>query len=300
MSAPTDPIREPASQPRPPQTIEQLVMERLGRETVGPVDLCPFIGSLHPSFIVHHEDARWFRFSDGSGALLPPGFYVVPIAPNCELPAGVTIVRPSDDAWLGKKLEELRQKYARHGDVIAAWEAIERIAKRNSEWPDAPYAMPAWLNEYLRRAADKISRLHLGIRPDDDRPSDEIGFIGELRKVPQSDGAKAMKPTRCRDERARYVGDALGFVGKGWNAFARHDRVEADESLLRVYDADFGDNKAYRDETRELLFSVLNKQAAENEQKSVSPEGFKNRVSKARTARQSAKPIIEPTSRHDD
>ena len=98
-----------------------------------------------------------------------------------------------DDRALVERLEELRREAEADGDfldVVAVWEAIERIAVHNrrlSEQGEAPHPFPEWINNYLLRSADKISRLWLGIRPEDDRPLADMGVdnIGELRKVPE-------------------------------------------------------------------------------------------------------------------
>jgi hypothetical protein len=96
----------------------------------------------------------------------------------------------SDDLFLAKKLDELQsqlQADSEFPDVIAVWEAIKRITGRNQRCVErgiAPYPLPEWVNEYLLRSSDKIGRLELGIRVEDDRPLPSINFneVGELRK----------------------------------------------------------------------------------------------------------------------
>jgi hypothetical protein len=181
---------------------------------------------------------------------------------------------------LGERLEELRREAEADGDfldVVAVWEAIERIAGHNRRLTDqgeAPYPFPEWINNYLLRSADKISRLWLGIRPEDDRPLADIGFdnIGELRKVPQGE--------RLHDARIDHVASALGFVRPGVTAFQRHDRTTRDAEYLRIYDnPDLQGDRRYQTEVRRAVVGQMKKREHIGSEQAVI-----NRLSKARRA----------------
>jgi hypothetical protein len=195
-----------------------------------------------------------------------------------------------DAAALAEALEELHRKFIGDGeppgDVIAAWEAIERLArlnKRREGRGEPPFPMPGWINDYLLRSADKIRRLSLGIPPEDDRRDIPIDEIGVLRKVRHADGGGA---ERFRDERLKHVAPAMGFAAKGWTAFQRHDRAEDDALFLRIHDdPDLKDNKvlrtnnkALRTEVRQSLYGVIAKQEG------LGDGAIRNRLSAARTA----------------
>jgi hypothetical protein len=189
-----------------------------------------------------------------------------------------------DDRALGERLEELRRDAEADGDfpdVIAVWAAIERIAVHNRRLMDqgkAPHPFPEWINNYLLRSADKISRLWHGIRPEDDRDLAFVNFneIGELRKVPQGE--------RRRDNRINHVASALGFVRNGATAFQRHDRARRDADYLRVYDnPDLQGNRPLQTDVRRAVLLAMKK----NEH--IDTEAAKNRLSKARRAAQRSK-----------
>lgn len=184
------------------------------------------------------------------------------------------------DRVLGERLEELRRAAEADGDfldVVAVWEAIERIAVHNRRLTDqgeAPHPFPAWINNYLLRSADKISRLWLGIRPEDDRPSADIGVdnIGELRKVPEGG--------RLRDDRINHIASALGFVRPGVTAFQRHDGATRDADYLRIYDdPDLQGNRRYQTEVRRAVVDQMKKT-----ERIGTDEAVRNRLSKARRA----------------
>lgn len=187
------------------------------------------------------------------------------------------------DAELAKELEELRRKFVADGsapgNVIAAWQAIAQIARRNKECTargETPCPAPSWVNEYLLHSADKIERLCVGIAPDDDRPVTEViaaGEFGCLRQVRRADGKLG---ERIRDERASHVSAALGFAGKGWSAFARHDRAEADDRFLRMIDNPELTDKSLRNEVRRRIGKVVERQEG------LSGQAIRNRLSKAR------------------
>jgi hypothetical protein len=175
--------------------------------------------------------------------------------------------RQLSDASLAKKLDELHSTFD-PDDVVVIWEAIGRVAARNNErGKRGSYPMPRWINDYLLRSADKISRLSLGVRPEDDRPLLEIPVdeIGELRQVPQSD--------RLRDGRVDRVAVALGFVRQGSSAFQRHDRAERDQQYLVLYDND----EATDADQNLLVTSIMKNEGISSEQ------AVRNRLSKART-----------------
>ena len=100
--------------------------------------------------------------------------------------------RPGDRA-LVERLEILHRAFEADKDfpdVVAVWETIERISANNRkllERGEAANPFPEWVNDYLLRSADKISRLWLGIRPEDDRPKADMSFdeVGGLRRVRQ-------------------------------------------------------------------------------------------------------------------
>ena len=187
--------------------------------------------------------------------------------------------RRPNDRTLDEGLEALRREAEADGDfldVVAVWEAIERIAVHNRRLTDqgeAPHPFPAWINNYLLRSADKISRLWLGIRPEDDRPLADIGVdnIGELRKVPEGG--------RLRDDRINHVASALGFVRPGVTAFQRHDRVARDADYLRLLD----DRDLQRKDRRAIVNQMKNTEHIGTD------EAAWNRLSKARRAAQRAK-----------
>lgn len=145
-----------------------------------------------------------------------------------------------------------------------------------------PYPLPEWINDYLLRSADKIGRLWLGIKPDDDRPLMSMNFneVGELRKMREGDGAGH---ERFRDRRTDYVAAALGFATKGASAFSRHDRTERDRLYLRIYDnpdlklTDRPDLKLT--DRRTLFHSIMKNEGIGTDQ------AVRNRLSRARTKR---------------
>ena len=178
------------------------------------------------------------------------------------------------------RLEGLRQDFAEDEtfpNALAAWEAIRYISRENRNRAaagEAAIPIPDWLNEYLLRCADKIGRLWLGIRPDDNRTISEIGpdNVGELRKVQRGE--------RVRDERAGDVAAALGFVIKGTTVFQKVDQISKDEAFLDSYDnPDLLDNKALVKEIQELTLNTMMRQD------SITEGSAKNRLSKARERR---------------
>jgi hypothetical protein len=184
-----------------------------------------------------------------------------------------------DDLLLAKKLDELRSQFGADSefpDVIAVWEAIKRITGRNQRCVEqgiAPYPLPEWVNEYLLRSADKIGRLELGIRVEDDRPLSSMNFneVGELRKVPEGKGG------RCRDARSDHVAAALGLVRKGWNAFQHHDKSIRNAQYLELYDNPaLKDDKHLRREVQGIVIGQMKK----NEH--MEEPAAHNRLSKAR------------------
>ena len=168
---------------------------------------------------------------------------------------------------LDEKLDELRREFELGGDfpdVVAAWEAIGRILTHNRLQSDvAPFPLPEWVSNYLAQAADKIGRLELGIRPEDNRPLGTIPFdeVGELRKVPHAG--------RSRDDRTRHLAGALGFVRNGVTAFQRHDRTRLDALYLHIHD----DREATPQVRRAVVQAMKTVGTA---------EGGRNRLSKAR------------------
>jgi hypothetical protein len=180
--------------------------------------------------------------------------------------------KPRDDRALGERLEELRREAEADGDfldVVAVWEAIKRVAVNNRqllEQGEAAHPFPEWINNYLLRSADKISRLWLGIKPEDDRQLASINFneIGELRKVPQKE--------RLRDDRVNHLASALGFVRRGMTAFQRHDRTTRDADYLRIYD----DPDLPTDVRRKFVGQMTKHIGTE--------QAVRNRLSKARRA----------------
>jgi hypothetical protein len=188
----------------------------------------------------------------------------------------------ANDPAFDDRLEELRRLYEADEafpNGVAAWEAIGLILGRNGRLlreGEAPCRFPEWINNYLLRTADKIGRLWLGIRPEDDRPlTSMVNEIGELRKVQQMD--------RFRDDRISHLASALGFVRQGVSAFRRHDRTVRDAEYLKIYDdPDLEDNKPHQQEVRQALVRVVMR----NEGISTE-EAVKNRLSKARKARRS-------------
>jgi hypothetical protein len=185
----------------------------------------------------------------------------------------------ADEIALSKSLERLRHSFERDNDVIALWEAIAVIGRydKRSERKGLPrQPMPNWISNYLADSAEKIHRLWLGIEPADDRPVRDMAFdtVGKLRKVPQSDGGG---DTRFRDERVLHVARAFGLAGSGWNAFQKHDRLEADADLLAIYDDPaLQEDPKLRKEVHGTLFNLI--QTQEN----ASPASVRNRLSKAR------------------
>ncbi len=179
-------------------------------------------------------------------------------------------------------MEELRRLYEADEafpNAVVAWEAIGLILGRNGrllQKGEAPYRLPDWINKYLLRTADKIGRLWLGIRPEDDRPLPSmVNEIGELRKIPQGN--------RYRDDRIGHLASALGFVRQGASAFHRHDRIMRDADYLRIYDnPDLQDNKPYQKEIRQALVHAMMKNEG-----IATEEAVRNRLSKARAARRS-------------
>jgi hypothetical protein len=182
-----------------------------------------------------------------------------------------------DDRALGERLEKLRREAEADGDfldVVAVWEAIERIAVHNRRLTNqgaAPHPFPEWVNNYLLRSADKIGRLWLGIRPKDDRPVADIGVdkCGELRKVPQAG--------RLRDARINHLASALGFVRTGMTAFQRHDRTTRDADYLRIYD----DPDLPTEGRRKFVAQMKDTEHSGTEQ------AVRNRLSKARRSKSS-------------
>lgn len=181
------------------------------------------------------------------------------------------------DAGLDAKLEELYQQFSLDKpfpDVIFAWEAIAQVADENEKrrkHGNPLYPFPEWLEDYLRCCAEKIARLHLGIKPEDNRTIEEIGVsnVGELRKV--RDG------NSFRDARADHVGGALGFVRPGTNIFRSHDKAIRDERSLSIYDHEqLGENKPLQREIRRAVIQQM--KDAEN----IDDGAAQNRLSKAR------------------
>ena len=115
-------------------------------------------------------------------------------------------------------------RYGRQSSVLQGTTAAADGPKAK-----APYPFPEWINNYLHRSADKISRLWLGIRPEDDRPLADMNFDGKLRKVPEGEEL-------LRDHRVDHLASALGFVRRGMNAFQRHDRTTRAADYLRIHD----------------------------------------------------------------
>lgn len=190
----------------------------------------------------------------------------------------------SDDLFLARKLDELQSQFEADDefpDAIAVWEAIRRIAKRNLDCSPSggkPYPFPAWINNYLYRGAEKISRLWLGIKTDDDQPLLEKGLsgVGELRKVAYGKKGGASE-LRYRDDRAKHVTAALGFVQKGRNAFQHHDKSTRDADYLQIHDDPaLEDNKQLRRDVRRIVIEQMKK----NEH--IDEPAARNRLSKAR------------------
>jgi len=74
----------------------------------------------------------------------------------------------------------------------------------------------------------------------------------------------------------------LGLAGKGRNAFQRHDRIENDDSFLRIWDdPTVADDQAMRNKVRRVLALVVEKQEG------VTRDALENRLSKARQRRRS-------------
>jgi hypothetical protein len=186
--------------------------------------------------------------------------------------------RPGDRA-LAERLEGLRRAFEAGGDfpdVVAVWEAIERITANNRKLlkqGEAAGPFPEWVNDYLHRSADKIGRLWLGIRPEDDRPMADIGFdeVGELKQVRQGG--------RLRDDRISHVAAALGFARRGVTAFQRHDRTTRDADYIKIYD-----DPDLQIEGRRAVVSQMKKTEHINTDQAV-----RNRLSKARRAAQRSK-----------
>jgi hypothetical protein len=184
----------------------------------------------------------------------------------------------ADTMELAKKLDELQSQFEADNefpDVIAVWEAMGRIARRNldcSRSGGKPHPFPAWINSYIARGAEKISRLWLGIKTDDDQPLSEKGIsgTGELRKVPHGKKDSASE-LRYRDVRADHVASALGFVQKGRSAFQHHDKSTSDAQYLEIYDV-----HALEDQQRRTVIEQMMK----NE--SITEAAARNRPSKAR------------------
>jgi hypothetical protein len=187
------------------------------------------------------------------------------------------------DPALAERLDALRHAFEADKafpDVVAVWEAIKLVTAKNknlSERGAEPYPLPDWISSYLLRSADKISRLSLGIHPEDDRPLAlmNVGEVGCLRKVRQAD--------RDRDVRATSVGTAFGFVRKGKSAFQHHDRAERDSQYLGIYDdPSLDDEKPVQREVRRAVLMAMMK----NEH--IGSEAAKNRLSKARASRRNS------------
>jgi hypothetical protein len=187
------------------------------------------------------------------------------------------------DRALAKKLDELRNQFeadSRFPDVIALWEAMGRIARRNLDCSSGgmPYPFPAWINSYLCRGAEKISRLWLGIHPNDDQSLIEKGIsgTGELRKVPhgKKDGTSKL---RYRDVRTDHVASALGFVQKGRSAFQHHDKSTRDADYLSIYDdRSLQDNEQLRRDVRGMVIGAM------ETNEGITEPAARNRLSKAR------------------
>ncbi|MBW4022020.1 MAG: hypothetical protein HIU92_02615 [Proteobacteria bacterium] len=197
------------------------------------------------------------------------------------------------DSTLSRALDDLRDRYSQDGDVIAAWDAIERLTKHNRKQAErglTPYPMPDWMNSYLAQCAEKIGRLSLGIDPADERPLPSIPFdeVGALRQVPDAEGGYT-------DKRSSYVGQALGFVRKGWSAFQRHDRETSDDLHLSIHDSpQLEDHRQLRKEVQGSLSDLIQKQ------ESISALAFRNRLSKARQSPRRSKTITKPAPRSRD
>jgi hypothetical protein len=132
-----------------------------------------------------------------------------------------------------------------------------------------------WVNEYLLRSSDKIGRLELGIRVEDDRPfpSMNVNEVGELRKVPHGKGDKC----RYRDVRTDHVASALGFVQKGWSAFQHHDKSTRDADYLGIYDGLALEDQQHRRGIRRTIIEMMMKNEGIDGERAA-----RNRLSKAR------------------
>jgi hypothetical protein len=192
----------------------------------------------------------------------------------------------TEEPALAKKLQDLRRKFIAaeaFPDVVAVWEAIRVITNLNSKLSKqgrVPHPLPGWINDYLLQSANKIGRLSLGIRPEDERPLASMNFneVGELRAVCQTD--------RVRDTRTHHVASALGFVRKGESAFQRHDRIERDANYLRIHDdPSLQDDRPRQREAQQILLRVMMKNEHLGTEQSA-----RNRLSKARAARGSRTP----------
>lgn len=182
---------------------------------------------------------------------------------------------------LEQRIEGLRREYDADKDfpnVLAAWQAIQRIAAENKERAvrgDALVPFPEWLNDYLLRCGDKIGRLWLGIKPDDGREIRDIGAdnVGELRR--------AERGQQTRDVRGDYVTAALGFTIKGKTVFQKVDQVVRDQDYLSLYDdPDYSDNEPLKKEVRRIVLDQMMKQ------ENITKAAALNRLSAARTKRQ--------------
>jgi hypothetical protein len=184
--------------------------------------------------------------------------------------------RTQPDWALDKKLEELRRQYeadSEFPDVIAVWEAIEHLTRAG------PAPFPAWVIRYLSAASEKVGRLWLGIRPDDDQPLLEKNFsdIGGLRMVLRGEGDKR----RPRDVRTEHVAEALGFGQKGRSAFRQHDQSTRDADYLRKYDNPaLEEDKQLKHEVQSGVIKMMMKNEGID-----SEEAARNRLSRARYAR---------------
>ena len=150
--------------------------------------------------------------------------------------------RLRSDTKLWRKLEELRLEFERDEsfpNVLAMWEAIERIAARNKDLCDKgrpPHPIPVWINDYLTRSASKIARLSLGVRPDDDQPLSPSSNFDARSKVLLTQGRSNDDGNLSRDERTDHVASALGFVRREASAFQRYGHTESSDWYLRTHD----------------------------------------------------------------
>ena len=113
---------------------------------------------------------------------------------------------PSIPSFTEAHFENLRSSYSATGNPIYAWEAIDWC--RNGANPPCP--LPDWCVDYLAEAAKKVSAL-MATEPQvttiDGVVVTTFGSIGS------GPGATPHTPNE-----SEMLG-ALGFTGKGWNAF---------------------------------------------------------------------------------